>query len=49
MGLSVPTGPLGVSSTYSGPKLNILEMHIAPGKPKIHKSEVPIWDQNAFF
>ena len=29
MALSVSTGPLGVSSTYSGPKLNVLEMQNA--------------------
>ena len=48
MALSVSTGPLGVSSTYSGPKLSILEMQIVPGKPEIHKSEVRIWDQHIF-
>ena len=46
--LSVSTGPLGVSSSYRGPKLNILEMQIAPGKPEIHKSEVRIWNQHIF-
>ena len=38
-----PLGRLGWV-IYSGPKLNILEMQIAPDK-----SEVPIWDQNSFF
>ena len=38
-----PLGPLAVSSTSSGPKLNSLEMQIAPGKPEILKSKVSIF------
>ena len=37
------------SSTDTGPELVILQMQIAPGKPEILKSEVPIWDENTVY
>ena len=39
MALSVSTGPLGVSSTHRGPKLNTLEMQ--EGRPANPKSINP--------